>query len=152
MTKQRHFSTCSLGSKTPGRFEMEASSPIISFLLYSSFNWLKKGKQLLKPALKTPSEQGPPVNNGWFDSSLTSLNPTFIRHLFQTATFFRSQGGLLNTGSTVFFLIDFLLSYFKFSFVNKKSNDQLLVYFFFNWLKNEQLFMAKLKIIFNMYF
>ncbi len=54
------------------------------------------------PALTTTSEQRPPVNNGQFASSKTSLNITFIRPLFQTATFFRSQGWSLYTGLTVF--------------------------------------------------
>jgi hypothetical protein len=31
----------------------------------------------LKPALTTTSEQWPPVSNGWFDSSMTSLNLPF---------------------------------------------------------------------------
>ncbi len=52
---------------------------------------------------------GPPVNNGQFESStaslshqtrLASLNLSFIRHLCQTAAFFRSQGWPLYTGLT----------------------------------------------------
>ena len=55
-----------------------------------------------KPALTTTSEQRPPVNNGQFGSLTASLNLTFIRPLFQTATFFRSQGWPLYTGLTVY--------------------------------------------------
>ncbi len=55
----------------------------------------------VKPALKTTSEQRPPVNNAQFDSSMTSQNLTFIRPIFQTTTFFRSQGRLLYTPLTV---------------------------------------------------
>ena len=49
----------------------------------------------VKPALTTTSKQCR------FDSSTTSLNLTFIRPLFQTATFLRSQGWWLYTGLTV---------------------------------------------------
>ena len=57
----------------------------------------------VKPDLTTTFEQRLPVNNGQFYSSTTSLNLSFIKHLFQTATFFRSQGWPLNTGLTVLF-------------------------------------------------
>jgi hypothetical protein len=60
----------------------------------------------VKPAITATSEQWPPVNNGRFDSSTASLNLTFIRPLFQTATFFRSRGWPLYTGLTV--LLDVL--------------------------------------------
>jgi hypothetical protein len=52
----------------------------------------KKSLYIFKPALMTISEQQPPVSNGPLDSSMTSLNPTFMRALFQTATFFRCHG------------------------------------------------------------
>ncbi len=60
----------------------------------------------VKPAITATSEQWPPVNNGRFDTSTASLNLTFIRPLFQTATFFRSRGWPLYTGLTV--LLDVL--------------------------------------------
>ncbi len=66
----------------------------------------KKKKKVIKlqssvnPAFTTTSEQWPPVNNSPFDSSATSLNLTFIRPLFQTANFFRSQGWSLYTDLT----------------------------------------------------
>ncbi len=44
--------------------------------------------------LTTTSEQRPPFNNGRFESSKTSLNFIFIRHLFQMTTFSGPQGGL----------------------------------------------------------
>ncbi len=47
------------------------------------------------------SQTWPPVNNGQFDTRMASLNLSFIRHLFQTATFFRSHGWPLYTGLTV---------------------------------------------------
>ena len=56
----------------------------------------------VKPDLTTTCEQRPPVDSGQFASSTTSLNLSFIRHLCQTATFFRSQGWPLYTGLTVF--------------------------------------------------
>jgi hypothetical protein len=55
----------------------------------------------VKPDLTTTCEQRPPVNDGQFKSATTSLNLSFIRHLCQTATFFRSQGWPLYTGMTV---------------------------------------------------
>ena len=55
----------------------------------------------VKTALTTTSEQRSPVNNGQFDSSTTSLNLPFIRPLFQTTTFFRSQEWSLYTGLNV---------------------------------------------------
>jgi hypothetical protein len=45
----------------------------------------------VKPTLTTTSKQQQPVINGQFDSPTISLNLAFIRPLFQTATFFRSQ-------------------------------------------------------------
>ncbi len=50
-------------------------------------------KYTVKPVLTTTSEQQPPVNNGQFGSSTASLNLTFIRPLFQTATFSGPKGG-----------------------------------------------------------
>ncbi len=61
-----------------------------------------KTKSTVKPDLTTTCEQRPPVNNGQFESSTTSLNLSFIRQLCQTATFFRSQGWPLYPGSTVY--------------------------------------------------
>jgi len=54
----------------------------------------------VKPDLTTIYEQRPPVNNGQFESSMASLNLSFIGHLCQTAAFFRSQGWPLYTGLT----------------------------------------------------
>ena len=56
----------------------------------------------VKPDLTTTCEQRPPVNNGQFKPSTASLNVSFIRHLCQTAAFFRPQGWPLYTGLTVF--------------------------------------------------
>ncbi len=56
----------------------------------------------VKPDLTTTCEQQPPVDNGQFESSTTSLNLSFIRHLCQTAAFFWSQGWPLYTGLTVY--------------------------------------------------
>ncbi len=55
----------------------------------------------VKPELTTTCDKRPPVNNGQFETSTASLNLSFIRPLFQTATFFRSQGRPLYTGLTV---------------------------------------------------
>ncbi len=55
----------------------------------------------VKPDLTTTCEQQPPVNNGQFESSRTSINLSFIRHLCQTASFFWSRGLPLYTGLTV---------------------------------------------------
>jgi hypothetical protein len=55
----------------------------------------------VKPDLMTTSEQRPPVNNGQFESSTASQNLSFIRHLYLTAAFFRSQGWPFYTGLTV---------------------------------------------------
>ncbi len=55
----------------------------------------------VKPDLTTTCEQRPPVNNGHFESSTASLNLSFIRHLCQTAAFFRPQGWPLYTSLTV---------------------------------------------------
>ena len=46
----------------------------------------------VKPVFTKTSEQQPPLNNGCFDLSTTSLSLTFTRPLFQTDTFFRSHG------------------------------------------------------------
>ena len=51
--------------------------------------------------VKPDCEQRPPVNNGQFEPSTASLNLSFIRHLCQTAAFFRPQGWPLYTGLTV---------------------------------------------------
>ncbi len=67
----------------------------------------KKVGNTVKPDLTATCEQRPPVNNGQFESSTTSINLSFIRHLCQTATFFWSRGWPLYTGLTVFKLILF---------------------------------------------
>ncbi len=72
--------------------------------LFKPLTSFKKGPPLpliintVEPALTTTSEQRPPFNNGWFDSSTASLYLTFIRPLFQTATFSKSPGWSLYTG------------------------------------------------------
>jgi hypothetical protein len=62
-----------------------------------NFNILKESTILIlntiKPVLTTTSEQRPLVKNGQFDTSTTSLNLTFIRPLFHTATILGPKGG-----------------------------------------------------------
>ncbi len=55
----------------------------------------------VKPDLETTCVQWPPVNNSQFESSTTSLTLSFLRHLNQTAAFYRSHGWPLYTGLTV---------------------------------------------------
>ncbi len=92
----------------------------------------------VKPDLTTTCEQRPPVNNGQFESSTTSINLNFIRHLCQTATFFWSRGWPLYTGLTVhhflFKHLNFKIS--EFSWQMRSDICQKLTEFL--WWKTEE--------------
>ncbi len=70
-------------------------------IIYKNFKKETKLGYTVKRYLTTTCEQQPPVNNGQFESSTTSLNISFIRHLCQTAAFYWSQGWSLYRGLTV---------------------------------------------------
>jgi hypothetical protein len=94
----------------PGKVTFRKDTLMNNFLPFKhwvntkSFIIVSNSNNTVKPDLTTTCEQRPPVNNGQFESSTTSLNFIFIRHLCQTATFFRSQEWPLYTGLTVLHL------------------------------------------------